>query len=69
MYYGNRSCFVGGHVLWEDMYYGRTCIMGGLSCRSACLKGAISFRMMCLTGIHVLQEDRSYLRVCFVGHV
>ena len=47
---------MGGHVLWEDM-----------SCRSECLQNGITFRMMCLTGMHILQEDRSYLRVCLIG--
>ena len=38
-----------------------------MSCRIACLQDGIYFRMMCLTGIHVLQEDRFYLRVCLIG--
>ena len=52
---GVRSCFVGGHDLWE------------MSCRSACLQDDISCRMMCFTGRHVLQEDRSYFRICLIG--
>ena len=30
-----RSCFVGGHVLWENM-----------SCRSTCLQGGIFFSVV-----------------------
>ena len=41
--------------------------MGGHVCRSARLQGGISFTMMCLTGMHVLQENRSYLRVYLIG--
>ena len=42
---GTFACFVGGHVLWEDM-----------SCRGACLHDGLSFRMMCHTGMHVYRR-------------
>ena len=51
-----RSCFVGGHVLWEVMSY-----------RSACIQDGISYRMIFLRGRHILQEDRSYWCVCIIG--
>ena len=63
---------MGGHVSWENMSYGRTCLSVGPTLREDMPYGVkvlladISNRT-CLMGGHILSGNMSCRRTCLVG--
>ena len=51
-----RTCIVELYVLWEDMFYMRTCLMG-----------AYVLMKTYLSGLHVLQEGMFNMCTCRTG--
>ena len=49
-------CLTGGHVLLEDISYGRDVILENMSYWSHVLRD-MPYNRMCLTGVHVLLEN------------
>ena len=67
-----RTCIVELNVLWEDMLYMRTCLMGAHVLMKTYLSGLHvlqegMFNMCtCHTGLYILWVDISYRITCFI---
>ena len=55
-----RSCFIGGNVLWDVLYWWSACLQDGISYNMLCFAGSNFF-----SGGHVFIEGMYYRRACF----